>query len=60
MSDKLLDILGADQQNEYKAQYAKAQKLQKKWARTGLLDEMTGDFERSSMATMLENATEQQ
>lgn len=55
MSDKLLDILGQDANNEYKAQFAKAQKLQAKWKRTGLLDEIAGDFERSSMATLLEN-----
>jgi hypothetical protein len=55
MSDKLLDILNQDANAEYKVQYAKAQNLQKKWSRTGLLDELNGDYEKSSMATLLEN-----
>jgi hypothetical protein len=43
----------------YKSQQAEAQKLVSKWEKTGLLDGLNEDFQKSGMAVMLENQAKQ-
>ena len=43
----------------YKKQQAEAKGLVGKWERTGLLDGLNEEFQRSSMATLLENQAKQ-
>jgi len=43
----------------YKSQQAEAKKLVNKWDKTGLLDGLNEDFQKSGMAVMLENQAKQ-
>jgi len=45
--------------NAYQKQLEKSQKLVGKWAKTGLLEGLKNDFEKHSMAVMLENQARQ-
>ena len=45
--------------NPYKSQKAESAKLVKKWDKTGLLDGLNEDFQKSGMAIMLENQAKQ-
>jgi len=49
-------LLGA---SPYKSQKAEAAKLVNKWDKTGLLDGLNEDFQKSGMAVMLENQAKQ-
>jgi len=57
MSDYVNDaLLGA---SPYKSQQAESKALVSKWDKTGLLDGLNEDFQKSGMATMLENQAKQ-
>ena len=57
MSDYVNDaLLGA---SPYKKQSDEAKVLVSKWDKTGLLDGLNEDFQKSGMATMLENQAKQ-
>ena len=43
----------------YKSQQEEAKKLVNKWDKTGLLDGLNEDFQKSGMAVMLENQAKQ-
>ena len=49
-------LLGA---NPHKSQQAESKKLVKKWEKTGLLEGLNEDFQKSGMATLLENQARQ-
>ena len=53
VNDKLLDA------SPYKKQQDEAKKLVNKWEKTGLLDGLNEDFNKSGMAVMLENQARQ-
>ena len=53
VNDALLDA------SPYKKQQDEAKQLVNKWDKTGLLDGLNEDFQRSGMATMLENQARQ-
>jgi len=53
VNDKLLDA------SPYKKQADEAKKLVNKWEKTGLLDGLNEDFQKSGMAVMLENQARQ-
>ena len=57
MSDYINEsLLGA---SPHKSQQAEAKKLVSKWDKTGLLDGLNDDFQKSGMAVMLENQAKQ-
>ena len=53
VNDALLDA------SPYKKQQEEAKSLVNKWDKTGLLDGLNEDFQRSGMAVMLENQAKQ-
>ena len=53
VNDKLLDA------SPYKKQAAESKKLVNKWDKTGLLDGLNEEFQKSGMAVMLENQAKQ-
>ena len=53
INENLLDA------SPYKSQAAESKKLVSKWEKTGLLDGLNQDFQKSSMAVMLENQAKQ-
>jgi len=56
---KIFDIIEQDSRTEFNANRAKAQRLVKKWADTGLLEGIKKEHDKTNMAVLLENQTKQ-
>lgn len=56
--DKLQQLLGSSNE-DLKLARRRAERLANKWAKTGLLEGITNSYEKSTMATLLENQAKQ-
>jgi hypothetical protein len=60
MNKKFAELIGESQiKSAYRKQLDDTQRLVKKWSKTGLLDEITNEYEQHGMAILLENQARQ-
>jgi len=59
MAENLMNVFANDAKAAYRNQHEQSKKLIKKWERTGLLEGIKHEYDRSTMAVLLENQARQ-